>query len=244
MAATTPYRLCVRYFSTSHKLCSRKWESWGRQVPGTERRILNAVTVPILPPDPRPLPEQCFDALELQKQARTSELAKAYLEFRLQQAIKLFNENTMVAICHHLPLIPREAFKVKTKIVTAGMKLMFARNDLALKAITGTRLQNLQPYLVSNNAYIVSEKNMLLELVAILKKTPELQLLGGLVEDRILSRDDILNVAKLPPLDTMRGELLSILATSASTATRLLSRHQEELSNNLDQLVKQSVDSN
>ncbi|CAG5128483.1 unnamed protein product [Candidula unifasciata] len=243
LTATTSYRIAARYFSTSYVLCGRKPNIQRPRIPGTERRILDAVTVPVLPPDTRPLPQQCFDALELKRQANTSELGAAYLAFRLQQAIKMFNENTMVVICHNIPLIPRDAFRVKAKIVTAGMKIMFARNDIAQKAIAGTRLRNLEPFLVSDNVYIVSDKNLIPELVALLKKTPELQLLGGLVEDHILSRDDILNLAKLPPLDIMRGELLSILSASASTTSRHLSAHQEELSNNLDQLVKQSGDS-
>jgi len=234
----TSSRLALRHFSTCNILC-RKINIQKSNVPGTERRILNAVTVPILPPDTRPLPQQCYDETKLKKQAVTTELTKAYLAFRLQQAIKLFNENSMVAICHIVPMTSRDSFNVRAKIVTAGMQIIFARNDLAKQAIQNTRLQNLEPLLVSSNAYIASEKNMLPELVSILRKTPELVLLGGLVENRIMSRDDILKVVKLPPLDIMRGELLAILSASASKTSRLLGKHQQELSVNLDQLIKQ-----
>lgn len=54
-----------------------------------------------------------------------------------------------------------------------------------------------------------------------------------------MSREDILNAVKLPPLNIMRGQLLTILSASASKTSRLLNRHQQELSINLGQLVKQ-----
>ena len=47
------------------------------------------------------------------------------------------------------------------------------------------------------------------------------------------------DAAKLPPLDIMRGELLTILSASANKTSRLLGRHQADLSVNLAQLVKQ-----
>ena len=66
-----------------------------------------------------------------------------------------------------------------------------------------------------------------------------LSVLGGLVEDRILSRAKMQEAAKLPSLDVMRGELLTILSTSACKTSSLLGKHQTELSSILTQLVKE-----
>ncbi|XP_005094552.1 39S ribosomal protein L10, mitochondrial [Aplysia californica] len=209
------------------------------RVPGTERRILDAVTVPVFPPDLRPLPEQCYDNWKQKQESRRSEIMDAFNAFRLREATEVFSRHEMVAICHILPSTTREFLVLRAKVVTAGLKLVFIKNDLARKAVENTKWCNLEPYFTSSTAYVVSEQSKVPELIKLLKKTPELQLLGGLVEGRILSREVMLNVAKLPPLDTLRGELCTILSASASKTSRFLTRHQQDLSTNLTQLVAQ-----
>ena len=62
--------------------------------------------------------------------------------------------------------------------------------------------------------------------------------LAGIVDDRMLSREHFIQAAKLPPIDTLRGELLTILDSSASNTTQLLTHHQQILSMSLEQFIK------
>ncbi|RUS87717.1 hypothetical protein EGW08_004558 [Elysia chlorotica] len=229
----------VRLFSTTQRSMGRKVNIQKPRMPWIERRILNAVTEPLLPPDRRPLPEKCLEAHTIKENARKSELEKAYEDFRIKETFNELSEHKMVAICHILPMTPRDFFNVRINVHNAGMKLKFANNRLAKAAVQNSRLRNLEPYLTSDNVFILCEETRLEQLMLALKKIPELQLLGGLVEDRILSRAGMMDAAKLPPLDIMRGELLTILSTSARKTSSLLNRHQTELSANLSQLVKQ-----
>ena len=90
-------------------------------------------------------------------------------------------------------------------------------------------------------SYIVSEfltNNIFLSILPLSADT------GGLVENRIMSRDELLNAAKLPSLDVVRGQLVSLLNSSASNTSRMLAHHQGALSANLTQLVKQAGDGN
>ena len=50
----------------------------------------------------------------------------------------------------------------------------------------------------------------------------------------------MLRCSKLPSLELMRGELVTILGSSASRTRSLLGNHQQMLAANLDQYVKQS----
>ncbi|GFS21790.1 39S ribosomal protein L10, mitochondrial [Elysia marginata] len=179
------------------------------RMPWIERRILNAVTVPLLPPDLRPLPQKCQEEKQAKENACRSELQEAYEAFRTKDTWHMLSQNKMVAICHILPMTSRDFFNVRVKVHNAGMKLKFANNKWA-RSVTVMFIMHAQ----SKRA-------------------------GGLVEDRILSRAGMQDAAKLPPLDIMRGELLTILSASAGKTSRLLGRHQTELSANLAQLVKQ-----
>jgi len=215
-----------------------------RPVPrGTERRILNAVTAPVYAPDPRPPEEICLDKIKEKEESRKSEIMDAYNAFKLKEAKEILTQHQMVAICLRLPTTEKEYFNLRAKIFTAGLHLKFIRNDLAIKATKDTHLCNLQPYFSSSTAYIVSETPQIPELIKVLKKCPELHLLGGLVHHRIMSKDEFVSAAKLPDLDVMRGELLTILKSSASKTKQLLSHHQQGLSQNLTQLVKQGSES-
>lgn len=233
----------VRMFSTCQRSMS-KVNIQKPRMPWIERRILNAVTVPLYPPDLRPLPQKCQEEHEKKQIKRKSELQEAYEAFRIKDTFQMLSSNKMVAICHILPMPPRDFFNVRIKVHNAGMKLKFSNNRWSKAAVKNTRLQNLEPYFTSDNVFLFCDEVNMVELMLLLKKIPGLQLLGGLVEDRILSRGDIQEAAKLPPLDIMRGELLTILSASASKTSRLLGRHQTELSLNLEQLVKQQTSGN
>jgi len=223
-------QVCRSISTTAHRHRRVFWTT--RPLPrGTERRILNAVTVPVFKETP-PFPKK-------QKKNEISEVQEAYNAFKLREAQELLTQNQMVAVCHRLPTTNRDFLQLRAKIFLAGLQLRFIRNDLAIKATENTKLQNLKPYFNSSNAYIISEVPKIPELIKVLKKCPELQLLGGLVEDRIMSRDELLAAAKLPPLDVVRGQLVSLLASHASTTSRLLGHHQGALSASLTQLVKQ-----
>ncbi|GFO14172.1 50S ribosomal protein l10 [Plakobranchus ocellatus] len=229
----------VRRLSTTTSCLGRKINIQKPAMPWIERRILNAVTVPLLPHETRTPPQICLEEQRKKENEKKSELQEAYEAFRTKDCLKMLSENQMVAICHVLPMTSRDFFNVRIKIHTAGMKLKFANNRWIRNAIQNSRFENLEPFFTSDNIYILCEETRLTDLMAVLKKTPEIQLLGGLVENRIMSKAAMQDAAKLPSLDIMRGELLTILSASASKTSRLLGRHQTELSSNLGQLVKQ-----
>ena len=58
------------------------------------------------------------------------------------------------------------------------------------------------------------------------------------MENRILSKDELVHVASLPPLDQLLGQTVSLLGSAASKTHSLLSSHQQELSSNLQQYIK------
>lgn len=219
--------------------CSKRVVFTSRPVSrGTERRILNAVTTPIMPPDMRPPEVKCFDHMMEKKASLQSEMVDMRNKFLRYKIREIIASNNMIAICHQLPLNVREYHNLKVKIFQGGMRLEIMRNDLALEVVENTKLRNLKPYFTSSTTYLVSPEPNFPNLMKILKKCPEIQLLGGLVEDRIMSKEDMVTASKLH-LDTLRGELLTILKSPATKTHRMLGKHQADLSGSLTQLVKQ-----
>jgi hypothetical protein len=70
------------------------------------------------------------------------------------------------------------------------------------------------------------------------KKVPEFSLLACVVENRILSRAQVVAMVDMPDLQTYRSELVSLLAHQSRRTVSLLQANQQQLATNLDQLVK------
>ena len=66
---------------------------------------------------------------------------------------------------------------------------------------------------------------------------------GGFLEDRLVLKNHLQDIVKLPSIEQLRGELVGCLNMMAGGKTlSLLNSHQTNLSNNLQQYVKQSHD--
>ena len=63
---------------------------------------------------------------------------------------------------------------------------------------------------------------------------------GGLVDKQLFSKEGLLTYSKLPNIEQLRGELVSVLNMAAGGRTHsLLESHQQNLCRNLAQYVKQ-----
>lgn len=60
-------------------------------------------------------------------------------------------------------------------------------------------------------------------------KLPKLELLGGKVEDRLCSRDEIIALGELPTLDISRAQLLGLLSSPAQKLVGMLQQSPSDL---------------
>ena len=61
---------------------------------------------------------------------------------------------------------------------------------------------------------------------------------GAVVDNRLLNKKQLQEYVTMPSLDTLRGELCSILQMPARKTSTLLGSNQQKLSMNLEQYVK------
>ena len=62
--------------------------------------------------------------------------------------------------------------------------------------------------------------------------------LGAVVEDRILDRAQVADLAQMPPKDSLLGEIVALLNMPSQKMSQLLNHNQQSLSQNLSQYVK------
>lgn len=102
-----------------------------------------------------------------------------------------------------------------------------------------SKYKNLLPLFVGHNLLLVSEEPKVKEMVRVLKTMPFLPLLGGCIDDTILSRQGFLNYAELPSQALLQGELIGALSLLLAETRGLLQHQPVRLTALLDQHIRQ-----
>ncbi|XP_046563579.1 39S ribosomal protein L10, mitochondrial-like [Haliotis rubra] len=205
-----------------------------------ERRLFEAITQPILLPEVQKLQPVKVKHISPGKNEQPSD----FEQFLIRQCKKMFEDHKMVIVCQPLPMSENEKREIRNKFRDAGMDLLHHGNKLIRPAVMDTRLTNLLPFFTGHNLFIVSTEPRVAEMVKIVRRIPQLHLLGGLVDNYILSKEALIRNSKLPPLDITRGQLVTLLNMGAAKTHSLLGSHQQTLSRNLEQYIKDQQEKN
>ena len=107
-----------------------------------------------------------------------------------------------------------ELTELRRSLRQQGVALKVVKNTLARLAAGGTELQELEPHLVGPTALILGkgDPTLLSKLLASYAKTkPTFQVKAGFVEGKVLTREDALALADLPPREVLLAKLAGIM---------------------------------
>lgn len=152
-------------------------------------------------------------------------LAKEFLE-------KIENAK-LVAIFHVLPMTEAELFAARVQLNKISLQYIKQNNTIMRLAFTGTKYEALLKLYESTTCTFYGDEPAVSKLLKLEKKISGLVLLGGVVEDRFMSVQDMKHYASLPSLHTLQAQLVSILGTPAQHLSQNLSANQVELSSSL-----------
>ncbi|XP_064646672.1 large ribosomal subunit protein uL10m-like [Lineus longissimus] len=203
-----------------------------------QRRILEEISLPILLPPFKHPAENCGALRELKKDNEENR----YKSFLLKQCRKGFEDNSMLIVMQKLPMSGVKLFQIRVELFKKGIAYQHFENEIFQETVRGTKWEVLRPLFVGDNLYAVSPDDKVKDLVKVIKKFPQAMILGGVVENRVMTREALLQYAAMPSLDHARGQLVAILGSAAAKTSSLLSSQQQTLSNNLTQYVKQTHD--
>ncbi|XP_021031450.1 39S ribosomal protein L10, mitochondrial [Mus caroli] len=223
-AAWLPTLQTVRHGS---KAVTRHW-----RVMHFQRQKLMAITEYIppkpainprcLPPPPKPPKEE-----------------SGLVRLLRQDIVAVFRDNRMIAVCQNVALSAEDKLLLRHQLRKHKIFIKVFPSQVLKPFLENSKYQNLLPLFIGHNLLLVSEEPKVKEMVRVLKSVPFLPLLGGCVDDTILSRQGLVAYAKLPSLDQLQGELVGGL-THLTAQTRYLLQHQPvQLTSLLDQYVKQ-----
>ncbi|XP_072181097.1 large ribosomal subunit protein uL10m-like [Diadema setosum] len=229
----TPSTVCVR---TMKSVNTRK-----KKPMHIMRAKLMALTEHRAKKDPRSVAEQCGMTSRIKPAA--VEQPHLMEEFYARLVRRVFESSKLIAVFQNDGISTEQQNDIKRRLRKHNISYKLYNNKIACQAISGTRLENMHPLFVGSCIVAVSEEPTVKELLKATKRFPQIHLLGGLVEDQLLSPQGMEEYAKLPSLDVLRGQLAGLLTSSVSRTYSLLQTNQQQLAASLDQLAQRGGES-
>lgn len=130
----------------------------------------------------------------------------------------VFNTATTVVVTRQSGLSVVESSELRAKMRESGASYRVAKNRLVKIALQGTKFEGLSDNFSGPTAIAYSEDAVAPAKVAVefSKANDKLQVIGGGMDDKVLSEGEIKALATLPTLDELRGKLVGVLQAPAT----------------------------
>lgn len=163
-------------------------------------------------------------------------LKKLMLADRIRE---VFESNDMVVVCQFSDMNTAEWEDLRYALGKNEIKVKMFPNKITCKALENTKYQEVTPLFLASTVVTYSKEARVKPLLAEIKKQPKIDVLGGKIDDRLLSRKGVVDYSKLPSLMEQHVQLLQMLSEHSRRLTTLLEQNQMNLSLNLSQYVDQ-----
>lgn len=124
----------------------------------------------------------------------------------------------VVVIAHQSRLSASETASLRRKTYESGTKLQVVKNSLAKLAFQGTPYEHLISLMKGPTAIAYSTDPVAAAKVIadFGNDNDKLQVLGGGMGEKSLSKDAVIALSKLPSLDALRGKLIGLIQAPAT----------------------------
>lgn len=155
-----------------------------------------------------------------------------------------FDNAQLIAVLHVNPISGEDFFDARVAFHKNGMQLKKYGNSIMERALIDTKFETLLPLSKNSTfstAFVFNTENKKVDnIVKILKKFPQMHLLCGVVENQLLSRNELIEYSKMASIDIARSQFVNVLNMAASHIVQNLSAHQSNLTNILDAHVREN----
>lgn len=142
----------------------------------------------------------------------------------------------MVVILQHHGLTVDQWNSARYDLADRNIRVKVFPNRVACKALEDSRYKFIQPLFRSTTAVAFSKEPSVHHLLATLKKHPKLLVVGGKVDNTLMSQHGLEQYGRLPSAHELQSELSGIMQSPAVTLSRLVQSNQLRLTLLLEQL--------
>ncbi|KAH8378281.1 hypothetical protein KR093_010528, partial [Drosophila rubida] len=198
--------------------------------PHYERARVIAVTQPKYPEPPKA--QTCFQS---RAQRMGTQLENPYNAIVAREVRNWLDHSRLVAVFHLNSINADEIFRVRVQLHQKNMHLKSYGRKIIGQAVTGTAYEAIMPLFHSNYCIVFSPNEQQIgALLRITRKVPQMILMGGIVESKLLSRNELMDFSKMPSLQVAQAQLVQTLNQAAGNVVQQLQAHQCNLVKVLD----------
>jgi large subunit ribosomal protein L10 len=137
---------------------------------------------------------------------------------------EIYKDSSSVIITHYHGLTVSQVTNLRKVLRENGASFKIVKNTLSKIAATNAGLAH-NPEVFSGPTAIAYSKDPVAAakgVVEFAKANDNLKIIGGMVNDKILSVSEVGQLAKLPSLDQLRGKIVGILQAPAANLARIV----------------------
>lgn len=208
------------------------------RAPHYERARVIAVTTPIYPKKEQIKPCADTEAIKLLQK----KIDNPYEIVLAKEVRSWFDHSPMVGFFHINPINADDYFKAKVAFHKSNMHLKTYGKSIVNRALRDSKFEAVLPVFAAKTCIVFSkEPGNVTTMIKIVKKIPQMHLICGIVEDRLLSKNEMIEYSKMPDLTTVRAQFVAVLNSCAgSQIVQNLESHQQQLVNLLDTHVREN----
>lgn len=137
---------------------------------------------------------------------------------------KTFLNSQSVIVTHINGLTVSETTNLRSSMRDSNCKFKVTKNKIVKLALKNTKFEHLDSLFTGPTAIGSSEDAIAPAkvLVNFIKESEKIKIIGGGVETKSLSIDDITNLATLPSLDEVRSKLIGLLMAGPTKLVRTI----------------------
>lgn len=130
----------------------------------------------------------------------------------------VFNDAGVVVVTHYAGLTVPQMEDLRSRAAEVGGAVKVTKNRLVKLALADTNAESLSDLFSGPTAIVYSEDPVAAPKIALefSKDNDDLKLLGGIMGEKVLDAAAVKNLASLPSLDALRGQLVGLLNTPAT----------------------------
>ncbi|CAK1550035.1 unnamed protein product [Leptosia nina] len=209
--------------------------------PHFEKQLLIDITKPIYIPRNNSLPE--YTLCDFEKSGFVKkDIDNPFERILARECLEWFNTSKMIVFLHMNSISMEDKTPIFAALKKNDMHLRTYGKKIVSMATKGTRYENVNQLFTSHQNIIFGQPNKVDKMFKILKKTPQMVVMAGIIEDRMMSKNELFEFSKLPNLDVARSQLCAVLQSAGSCIVNQLNQNQQMLVSHLEKHIELQKD--
>ncbi|XP_044152621.1 39S ribosomal protein L10, mitochondrial isoform X2 [Bufo gargarizans] len=160
-------------------------------------------------------------------------------KFLCSQLENVLQENKMFAVFQRNAIGADDFLHLKHRLHKHEIYIKVFPLQVIRKILGQSHLQGLLPLFLGHTFVVVSPHAKVKEMLQAIRTAPQIQLLGACIENKLLSKQGIINYSKLPSKQLLQGQLVGTLTMLTAQTSNLLTHHSVQLCTMLEHHSKE-----